>query len=178
MFNRRNLRLDTHDGEIANAGPALTIAVCNVTPPRARDLSLRAAFLERARLPGGRRTIFKGDPLAYLRHRLLSTQMNQVPGAPSRSLVSFFFSSLSSAIAIPLYLPPSSPLSLDAFFFSYATGRSADLLSQLELVISLRHISVCTRAPDDKTNMCSTRVARFAPRFAQSGEREFVKGHE
>lgn len=46
-------------------------------------------------------------------------------------------------------------------FYLSPPGRAADLLSQLELVISLRHVSVCARV--DKTN---GRVADLRHRFA------------
>jgi len=45
----------------------------------------------------------------------------------------------------PLSLSLSLSLARPTLFFLRAAGRPADLLSQLELVISLRHVSVCTR---------------------------------
>lgn len=98
--------------------------------------------------------------------------MNQVPGA--LLVLSLFFVSLPCLASLSLSLPLF--LALGAFF-SYATGRSADLLSQLELVISLRHVSVCAprvRVRRDKRDVY-VRAMQDCP-IRESGG--FAKGTE
>lgn len=81
--------------------------------------------------------------------------MNQVPGI--HCLV-YFFLSFFAALARRLSFPPVFSLTRGRRFFlpSYTAGRSADLLSQLELVISLRHSFPYALVSADKTDLCVT----------------------
>lgn len=133
-----------------------------------RNLSLNlASQCRKGETLGCGRTIFKGDSLAYLRHRSLSTQMNQVPGAPS--LRSFaFFSARYLFLPLSFSLLPSRLLSSSLarrfflFFLRRPACRSAFAIRTRYFVAPRFRVHSCPRAPIRRT--CVYRGARFAPR--------------